>query len=52
MPPIEDLPFTPPISQDESYGHRVSIGSMIVTPHVPTLGEQLPNVGISIDAES
>ena len=24
---------------------------MIVTPHVPTLGEQLPNVGISIDVE-
>ena len=51
MPPIEDLPSTPPTSQDEGYGHGVSIDSMIVTPCVPTLGEQLPNVGISTDAK-
>ena len=37
MPPIEDLPSTPPTSQDEGYGHGVSVNSMIVTPRVPTL---------------
>ena len=51
MPPIEDLPSTPPTSQDEGYGHGVSIDSMIVIPYVPILGEQLPNVGTSIDTE-
>ena len=51
MPHIEDLLTTPPTSQDEGYGHGVSIDSMIVTPCVPTLGEQLSNVGTSIDAE-
>ena len=51
MPPTEDLPSTPPTSQDEGYGHRVSIDSMIVTPRVQTLGEQSPNVGTSTDAE-
>ena len=51
MPPIKDLPSTPPTSQDKGYGDGVTIDSMIVTPHVPTLGEQFPNVGTSIDAE-
>ena len=51
MPPIEDFSSTPPAFQDEGYGHGVSIDSMIVTSCVPTLGEQLPNVGISIDAK-
>ena len=51
MPPVEDLPFTPPTSQDEGYSYGVSIDSMIITPHVPTLGEQSPNVGTSTDAE-
>ena len=52
MPLTEDLPSTPRISQDEGYGHGVSIDSMIVTSHVPILGEQLPNVGTSADADS
>ena len=51
MPPIEDSYSTPQTSQDEGYGHGVSINSMIVIPRVPTLGEQLPNVGTSTDAE-
>ena len=44
MPLLEDSPSTPLISQDEGYGHGVSIDSMTVTPRVGTLGEQLPNV--------
>ena len=40
----------PPAFQDEGYGHGVSIDSMIVTPRVPILGEQLPNVGTNMDA--
>ena len=48
----EDLPFTPRTSQDEGYGHGVSIDSMIVTPHVSMLGEQVPNIGTSADADS
>ena len=53
MPPalVEDLPSMPPTSHDEGYDHGVSINCMIVTPRVPTLGEQLPNVGTSTDAE-
>ena len=52
MPLIEDLPSMPLVYQDKGYGHGVSIDSMIVTPHVPILGEQLPNVGTSADADS
>ena len=51
MPPTEDLRSTPLVSQDEGYDHEISIDSMIVTPCVPTLGEQIPNVGTSTDAE-
>ena len=51
MPPIEDLSSTPLVSQGEGYGHRVSIDSMIVTPRVPILGEQVPNIGTSTNAE-
>ena len=51
MPFIKDLPSTPRISQDEGYGHEVSIDSMIVAPRVPILGEQAPNVGTSTDAD-
>ena len=51
MPPTKDSPFTPPISQDEGYNHGVSINSIIVTPRVPTLSEQSPNVGIRTDEE-
>ena len=51
MPPTEDSPSTSPISQDEGYVHGVSINSMIVTPRVPILSEQLSNVGTSMDAE-
>ena len=51
LPPIKDLPSMPPTFQDEGYGHGVSIDSMITTPRVPILGEQLPNVGTNIDAE-
>ena len=51
IPPTKDLPSTPLTSQDEGYDHGVSIDSMIVAPYVPTLGEQLPNVGISTDVE-
>ena len=51
MPPIEDLPSTPPASQDEGYGHGISIDSMIVTPRVPILGEPLLNVGTNTKAE-
>ena len=51
VPSVEDLLSTPPTSQDEGYGHGVSIDSMIVTPRVPTLGEQLPNVGTNTDVE-
>ena len=51
MPPIEDLPSMPSTSQDESYGHEVSIDSIIVTACVPTLGEQSPNVRTNIDVE-
>ena len=50
MPLTADSPSTPLISQYEGYGHGVSIDSMIVTPRVPVLGEQLPNVGTSTDA--
>ena len=39
MPPTEDLQSMPPVSQDEGYGHGISIDSMIVTPLVPILGE-------------
>ena len=42
----------PLASQDEGYGHGVSIDSMIITPSVPILGEQLPNVGTSANANS
>ena len=41
MPLTEDLPSTPRISQDEGYGHGVSIDSRIVTPRVPILSEQI-----------
>ena len=42
----EELPSTqPPSSQDEGYGHGVSIDSMIANPRVPTFGEPLANVG-------
>ena len=51
VPSFEDLPSTPSTFQDEGYGHGVSIDSMIVTPRVPTLGEQLPNVGTSTNVE-
>ena len=51
MPLIEDLPSTPRISQDEGYGHGVSIDSMIVTPHVSMLGEQVPNIGTSANVD-
>ena len=51
MPHVEDSPSTPLTSQDEGYGHRVSIDSMIVTPRVPILGEQLPNAGTSTYAQ-
>ena len=49
MPLTTDSSSMPLISQDEGYGHGVSIDSMIVTPYVPILGEQLPNVGTSAD---
>ena len=52
MPPTEDLPSTPPASQDKGYGHGISIDSMIVTPRFPLLGKQLPNVGTSVNAET
>ena len=52
LPAIEDLPSIPsPASQDEGYGHGVSIDFMIITPRVPILGEQLPNVGTNTDTE-
>ena len=47
----EDLPSTPQISQDEGYDHGVSIDSMIITPRVPTLSEQAPNIGTSTNAD-
>ena len=52
MPLTKDLLSTPLVSQDEGYVHRVSIDSMIINPRVPILGEQLPNVGTSADADS
>ena len=51
MLPTEDLSSTPQTSQDEGYDYGVSIDSMIVTPCVPKLGEQSPNVGTSTDVE-
>ena len=51
LPVIEDLPTTPS-AQDEGYGHRISIDSMIITPHVPLLGESLPNIGTNKEIES
>ena len=51
IPFTEDLPSMPRISQNEGYGHGVSIDSMIVTPRDPILGEQLPNVGTSTDVD-
>ena len=50
MPLTEDLPSTPRNSQDEGYGHGVSIDSMIVYPRVPALGKQAPNAGTSTNA--
>ena len=52
MPLTEDLPSMPQISPDKGYGHGVNIDIMIVTPPVPILGEQPPNVGTSVDADS
>ena len=46
MPHTEDFTSTPPTSQDEGYVHGVSIDSMIVTPRIPTLVEQ---VGVARD---
>ena len=51
MPLTTDSPSTPLISQDEGYGHGVSIDSMIITLYIPILVEQLPNVGTSADAD-
>ena len=51
MPSIKDLPSTPPMSEDEDYGHGVSIDSMIVTPRVLTLVDKSPNVGTNTDAK-
>ena len=48
----EDLPSTPQISQDEGHDHGFNIDSMIITPRVPSLGEQAPNVGTSTYADS
>ena len=51
LPEIEDLPSTPPASQDEGYGHGISIDSMIVTPRVLILGESIPNIGTNKEAK-
>ena len=51
LPQFEDLLSTLPASQDEGYGHGISIDFMIVTPCVPILGEPLPNIGTSKEAE-
>ena len=51
MPLTKDSLSTHLISQDKGYDHRVSIDSMIVTHHIPTLSNQLPNVGTSTDAK-
>ena len=37
VPLVKDLSSMPPTSQDEGYGHGVSVDSIIVTPLVPTL---------------
>ena len=49
---IEDLPFTPLVSQGEGYIHGISIDSMIITLRVPILGEALPNMGTNKEIES
>ena len=43
---------TPPPSEDEGYGHGVTLDSMIVTPRVPTLVEESINVGTDDEAET
>ena len=41
-PTAQTTPFPP--FKDEGYGHGVTLDSMIVTPHVPTLVEESINV--------
>ena len=44
---------TPPHpSEDEGYGHRISLDSMIVTPRVPTLVEESTDVGTKGEPET
>ena len=52
MSEIEDLPSTPPASQDKGYGHGISIDSMIITPRVLILGESIPNIGTNKEVKS
>ena len=52
-PSSEDPQNASPLpSQDEGYGHGITLDSMIVTPRVPTLVEESTNIGTEGECET
>ena len=53
LPPSKCLQNTFPLpSQDEGYGHGITLDSMIVTPRVPTLVEESTNIRTEGESET